>query len=85
MENISGRPRKHSWGSASRAQVGDYKLLLGTIGLAYWQGHAFPNGTDCAPGTPDNARTPPRDRTPPPPPPALLVGRGNYLRLLIIL
>ena len=20
----------------------------------YWQGNAFPNGTDCAPGTPDN-------------------------------
>ena len=66
--------------------VGDYKLLLGTIGLAYlfsatplsnahvcplciktcccvhtsdvwnryWQGNAFPNGTDCAHGTPDN-------------------------------
>jgi hypothetical protein len=34
--------------------VGDYKLLLGTIGLAYWQGPAFPNGTDCPAGTPDN-------------------------------
>ena len=39
--------------------VGDYKLLLGTTGLAYWQGNAFPNGTDCAPGTPDNECTAP--------------------------
>ena len=37
--------------------VGDYKLLLGPQNLAFWQGPAFPNGTDCPKGTPDNKCT----------------------------